>query len=147
MTETTASAGSAELQKTTAAFFSSIFHTGPEPVLKAQADLLASAETTVSGWLRRRHEAVQETQALVARLRGSTDPAELAAAQQEWVSATLRRMAAEATAYQTAALDIVERARTWIPAASDATDGAAGSNGDAGKSSGRALRTANKAAE
>ena len=150
MTETTATAGAAEQQKATAAFFSSMFNSGADPVLKAQADLLASVETTMTAWLRRRHEAVQETQALVARLRSSSDPSELITAQQEWMSGAFRRLAADATACQSAAQEMVDRARTWFPNGVDASDSVAAAStaaGDTARQAAKPLRVANKAAE
>ena len=147
MTETTASAGASDQQKTSAALFGSVFNSGAEPVLQAQADLLASVETTLSGWLRRRHEAVRETQALVARLRGSSDPADFATAQQEWVSGAVRRLAADATAFQTAAQEIAERARGWFPNGAEIAASAASAATEATKAAGKTLRVANKAAE
>lgn len=150
MTETTGSAAAAGQQKATAAFFSSMFNAGADPLLQAQADLLASVETTMSGWLRRRHEAVQETQTLFARLRTSSDPAEFISAQQEWVSGALRRLAADAASYQTAAQDIAERARTWVPnaaASADAAPSAASAAAEATRAAGKPLRMAGKAAE
>ena len=147
MTETSASAGAAEQQKASAAFFSSMFNTGADPVLKAQADLLASVETTMTAWLRRRHEAVQETQNLVARLRSSSDPAEFVNAQQEWMSGAFRRLAADAAACQTAAQEIVDRARTWFPNGMDGTHSVASAAEEAPRAAGKPLRVANKAAE
>ena len=61
MTEATASSNTGEQQKHTAAFFGAVLNSGAEPVLRAQADLLASVETSVTAWLRRRHEAVADT--------------------------------------------------------------------------------------
>lgn len=151
MTETTASTIAAEQQKSTAAFFSTVFHSGAEPVLKAQADLLASFETSVTAWLRRRHEAVTDTQALVARLRTSSDPAEVASAQQEWVAAAVRRLSADTADFQNAAQHF---ARSLFPqavqAAQSVEHGAVDAAGDAAaaaRAAGKQLRVANKAGE
>lgn len=150
MTETATPSGSAEQQKATAAFFGSVLNSGADPVLKAQADLIASVETTLSGWLRRRGEAVQETQTLVARLRTTSDPAAFVTAQHEWVSSAFRRLAADAAAYQTAAQDIVDRARTWFPnGAENVAESAASETaaGEAARAAGKPYRVASKAAE
>lgn len=147
MTETTASAGAAEQQKATAAFFSTMINSGADPVLKAQADLLASVETTMTAWLRRRHEAVQETQHLVARLRTTSDPAEFMNAQQEWMSGAFRRLTADAAACQSAAQEIVDRARTWFPNGVEATENVAAAAGEAARAATKPLRVASKAAE
>lgn len=149
MTETAASAGPAEQLKTTAAFFSSVLNSGADPVLKAQADMLASVEATMTAWLRRRHEAVQETQNLVARLRTTSDPAEFMTAQQEWMSGAFRRMAADAAACQTAAQEIVDRARTWFPNGVESTESAVSAMpaDEAGRAAGKPYRVASKAAE
>ncbi len=147
MTETTASAGAAEQQKNTAAIFGTLLNVGPDPVLKAQADLLLSVETTMTGWLRRRHEAVTETQNLVARLRSSSDPADFMTAQQEWVSGEFRRMAADAAACQTAAQEFVERARTWFPNGAQCMQSVASAAGDGSHAASKPLRMAPKAAE
>ena len=124
-----------------------MFNTGADPVLKAQADLLASVETTFSGWLGRRREALQDTQSLVARLRTSSDPVEFVSAQQEWVSGAFRRLAADAAAYQTAAQEIVDRARTWFPNGTEAADAVATAASEASKAASKPLRVANRAAE
>ena len=151
MDETKASAGSTEQQNNPVAFFGAMFNSGAEPVLKAQADLLASVETTMSDWLRRRQEAVLETQTLVTRLRASSDPAELAKAQQEWVSGAFRRLAADAAACQTATQALVDRARGWFPngidaPAADVPHADVPAADEAARAT-RPLRMANRAAE
>jgi len=114
MTETPATLDIAEQQKNTAAFIGSVLNSSADPLLKAQADLLESVESTVTDWLHRRHEAVVDTQKLVARLRTINDPAEMLKAQQDWVTGAFRRLAADAAAAQSATLELVERSRGWI---------------------------------
>lgn len=72
---------------------------GTEAFLDAQADLLKGVETAMGEWLRRRQEAIAETQRLVARLRESRDVGEIWKAQQEWASGALQRFAADVSAY------------------------------------------------
>ncbi len=148
MTETTTTADAAAQQKSASALFASVLNSGADPLLKAQADLLVSAETTVTDWLRRRQEAVAETQNLVSRLRTSSDPAELLKAQQEWVSGAFRRLSADAAAYQSATQHIVDRARTWFPlVAGNEGNGAsepASESAETTRTSGRSLRVANR---
>jgi hypothetical protein len=117
MTETTVISvpDIAEQQKVAAALLGAALSTGAEPMLKAQADLLTSMESTMTGWLHRRHEAVADTQRLVARLQGNTDPAEFLKVQQEWASSVFIRLADDTAAYQVAALRLVECARNWFP--------------------------------
>ncbi len=147
MTETTASASAAEQQKTTAALFGALLIPSPDPMLKAHADLLESVEMTMTGWLRRRHEAIVETQSLVSRLRNSSDPADFVTAQQEWVSGEFRRLAADAAACQSAAHDLVERARHWYPNGAQCMESAASAAAGAANAAGRPLRMTPKAAE
>jgi hypothetical protein len=142
MTETTASADATAQQKTTAAFFGSVLNSGTDPLLKAQADILSSVETTVTDWLHRRQEAVAETQNLVARLSTSSDPAELLKLQQEWVSGAIRRLSADAAAYQTATQQLVERARGWFPQATEIADNIAANTAAATRAAGKSLRVA-----
>ncbi len=115
MTETTAPSDAAAQQRTAAAFIGSVLNSGADPLLKAQADILVSVELTFTDWLHRRHEAVQDTQNLVARLRSNSDPAELLKAQQEWLSGAFRRLSADAAAYQSATQQLLERSRSWFP--------------------------------
>jgi hypothetical protein len=84
-----------------------------------QADLLASIELTMTAWLDRRHEAVLDTQRLVARLSGNTDPAEFLKVQQEWASGMFTRLADDTAAYQSAVLQLVNCARNWFPSGAE----------------------------
>jgi hypothetical protein len=105
----------AEQRKSTAAFFSNVLAPDVEPLLKAQADLLAGTEATVADWLRRRYDAAMDTQQLVAHLCTVRSPFEALKTQQEWVSRAFLRLAADTAAYQSAAEQLVDRARTWLP--------------------------------
>jgi hypothetical protein len=122
MTETTTASDVAAHQKTATAFIGSVLNSGADPLLKAQADILVSVESTFSDWLRRRHEAVVDTQNLVARLRTNNDPAELLKAQQDWISAAFRRLSADAAAYQSATQQLLERSRGWFPLGTEFAD-------------------------
>jgi hypothetical protein len=114
-----------ERTKTAAALFGALFNPGIGPVLKAQADLLVEAETGVTDWLRRCHEAVVDTQQLVSHLRTSKDPFDALKVQQEWMSRAFLRMAADTTAYQAATRQLTERAKTWFPQSKAFTDSVA----------------------
>jgi hypothetical protein len=85
------------------------------PVLNAQADLLAGAETTVVDWLRRRHEAVVDTQQLIASVHPGVDPADIFRAQRDWLSRSFRRLAADVEAYHSASRQLMDRAPSWFP--------------------------------
>jgi hypothetical protein len=85
------------------------------PLLNAQADLLAGAEATLADWLHRRHEAIADTQQLISRMQTGVDPAAAFKAQQEWVSRSLRRLAADADACHSATQQLMERAPSWFP--------------------------------
>lgn len=80
------------------------------PLLNAQADLLAGAEATVIDWLHRRHEAVLDTQQLIAHMHTGTDPADALKAQREWMSRSFRRLAADADAYHSVSRQLMDRA-------------------------------------
>jgi hypothetical protein len=84
-----------------------------EPVLKAQADLLAGVQTILTDWIQRRQGAIVDTQKLVARLGTSTSPADVMSAQQEWVTSTFQSFAADASAIQASAMQLAERAQAW----------------------------------
>ncbi len=144
MTETTTTADAAAQHKNASAFFASVINSGADPLLKAQADLLVSVETTMTDWLRRRQEAVAETQQLVSRLRTSSDPIDLLKAQQEWVSGAFRRMTADAAACQSATNQLVDRARTWFPQGAEILGNVATDAAEATRSAGRSLRVANR---
>jgi len=74
---------------------------GIEALLRAEATLLAGMETLTVDWLRRRRESLEDVQRLVTRTRERSGPAELfaaqqeCAAQQEWMTAELRRVSAD----------------------------------------------------
>jgi hypothetical protein len=115
MAETPMAPDIAEPLKTTAAFFSNVFAPDVSPLLKAQADLLAGTETTVSDWLHRRYDAAVDTQQVILRLCTISNPFEALKMQQEWVSRALLRFAADTAAYQSAAEQLMDRTRTWLP--------------------------------
>jgi Phasin protein len=68
---------------------------GIEALLRAEAALLAGMETLTVDWPRRRRESLEDVQRLVTRTRERNGPAELFAAQQEWMTAELRRVSAD----------------------------------------------------
>lgn len=88
---------------------------GIGPLLNAQADLLAGVEATVTDWLHRRHEAVVDTQQLIARVQTVSGPADALKAQQEWMSRSFRRLAADAEACHSATQHLMDRAPSWFP--------------------------------
>lgn len=147
MNDAAASAETVDQQESAYAVFGAILNT-PDPLLKAQADLIESAETTLSAWLRRRHEAVVEAQNLVARLRSTNDPAEFVSLQQEWVSGAMRRFTADATACQSVAQQLVDRSRSWFPTFAEGkyTNGNVAANGaEPPRAPSKPLRVAAKA--
>lgn len=85
------------------------------PLLNAQADLLAGAEATVTNWLHRRHEAIVDTQQLIANMQTGGNPAATFKAQQEWISRSFRRLIADADACHSATQDLMKRAPSWFP--------------------------------
>ena len=109
MSQTQANPDFAGQQKAAAAFMGSFFGSGADPLLKAQADLLVSFQSTMTDWLHRRHEAVVDTQRLMARLRTASDPAELWQVQQEWASGVFQRLAADAAACQSATMQSLDK--------------------------------------
>lgn len=124
------------------------------PLLNAQADLLAGAEATVTDWLHRRHEAVVDTQQLIARMQTGGDPAAALRAQQEWMSRSFRRLAADADACHSATQQLMERAHSWFPRGGwmwfgngSASGEAAASQAAATRAAGRSLRMANNKPE
>ncbi len=147
MTETTAAPDIAAQQKAAATFIGSVLNSGTDPLLKAQADILVSVETAFTDWVRRRHEAVVETQNLVARLRTNSDPAEMLKAQQEWLSGAFRRLSADAASYQSATQQLVERSRAWFPLGTEFADSVVSQATEASRAVTKPLRVPNKAAE
>jgi acetyl-CoA carboxylase carboxyltransferase component len=113
-TKTASAAGIAEQQKIAMALFGAALSTGAEPMLKAQADILASIQSTMTDWLDRCRAGVIDTQRLVDRLHGSTDPAEFREVQQEWASGVFDRLVADAAAYQCVTLQLMDLAGSWF---------------------------------
>jgi hypothetical protein len=93
----------------------SVLDWGIGPLLNAQSDMLAGAEATVGDWLRRRHEAIADTQQLIARIHTGGEPGDAVRAQREWVSRSFRRLAADADACRTVARRLMDRAPSWFP--------------------------------
>src|ERR1700739_1445756 len=90
--------------KTAADFFKfTLFAWGAESVLRAESELLADAETTMTKWLQRRREAVLDTQRLVVQMRESQDLSDVFRAQQVWMVGAFRRLTEDAEGYQKAA--------------------------------------------
>jgi hypothetical protein len=93
----------AEQQNAAATLLSStLLNTGTETLLGLQADFLVGMESAMTEWLHRRHEAVLDTKRLIARIRESQDVNELLRAHQEWMAGSFRRMAADASSFQSA---------------------------------------------
>jgi len=69
----------------------------------------------VTNWLQRRHEAVLDMQQLIAGMHIGTNTADALKAQQEWVSRSFRRLAADADAYQSATQRLLDRVPSWFP--------------------------------
>jgi hypothetical protein len=133
-----------QTNNTAVGIFGSVFLPGIAPVLKAQEDLLLSAETTVGEWLRRQHDAVVDTQHMIANLRATADPFEALKAQQEWMSRALLRLAMDTAAYQSVAQQLRDRAWTWFPKVADVGAGAASRDAAATRAAGKPLRMADK---
>jgi hypothetical protein len=104
----------AQQLKANTAFFSNLFNPGVDPLLKAQADLLSGIATTFPDWLRRRQDAVEDTQQLVERLRTSSNPLETLKTQQEWMAHSFLRLAADTAAYLSITEKMMDRARNWV---------------------------------
>jgi hypothetical protein len=144
----------AEKQKTAEAIPAAALDWSVGPLLSAQADVLAGAEATVTDWLHRRHEAIVDTQQLIARMQTGGDPTAALKAQQEWMSRSFQRLVADAHAYHSATQQLIERAPSWFPRGrwSWFTNGSAGedtaaSHAAATRAAGRPLRMANNKAE
>jgi hypothetical protein len=105
----------AQQLKANTAFFNNLFNPDVGLLLKAQADLLSGIETTFPDWLRRRHDAVQDTQQFVERLRTSSNPLETLKTQQEWMAHSFLRLAADTAAYLSITEKMMDRARTRVP--------------------------------
>jgi hypothetical protein len=124
------------------------------PLLNAQADILAGAEATVTDWLHRRHEAIADTQQLIAGMQKGVDPAAAFKAQQEWVSRSFRRLVADADACHSATQQLMERAPSWFPRGGwpwftngGGSSETAASQAAATRAAGRPLRMANNKPE
>lgn len=115
MSETTAVPNPAEKQQQADASPGAVFDWGVGSLLNLQADMLAGTEATVSDWLRRRHEAIADTQQLFARMRLGVDPGEALKAQRDWTTRSLQRLAADTDAYHSAARHLLDRAPSWFP--------------------------------
>ena len=115
MSEANTVPNATEHQKPADADSKSVFDWGVLPLLNAQADLLAGAETTVANWLRRRHEAVADTRQLVASMHVGTDLGDALKASREFMSRSFRRLAADADACHATAQHFMERAPSWFP--------------------------------
>ncbi len=77
----------AEKQKTAEAIPAAALDWSVGPLLSAQADVLAGAEATVTDWLHRRHEAIVDTQQLIARMQTDCCPQSTAGVDVAFVSA------------------------------------------------------------
>lgn len=118
------------------------------PLLNAQAELIAGAGVTVTDWLNRRHEAIADTRQLITRMQTGVDPAAAFKAQQEWVSRSFRRLAADADACHAATQQLMERASSWFPHGGWTWSGNGGGNRDvAARAGGGSLRMANNKPE
>jgi len=124
---------------------------GVGSLLNAQADMVAEAEATVTDWLHRRHEAILDTQQLIASMHTGTDPAVAAKAHQEWMSRSFRRLVADADACHSTAQQLAARVPSWFPRGgwmwfpwgAESPEGTA-SQAAATRAAGRPLRVANK---
>jgi hypothetical protein len=115
MAEPSVASDLAQQLKANTAFFNNLFNPDVGPLLKAQADLLSGIATTFPDWLRRRQDAVEDTQQLVERLRTSSNPLETLKTQQEWMAHSFLRLAADTAAYLSITEKMMDRARTWVP--------------------------------
>ncbi|MGA3004555.1 MAG: hypothetical protein ABSE20_22800 [Acetobacteraceae bacterium] len=132
----------AEKQKTLEAIPAVVLEWSVGPLLNAQADLLAGAEATVTDWLHRRHEAIVDTQQLIARVQTGADPVAAFKAQQEWISRSFRRLVADADACRSATQQLMERAPSWFPRGGWMWFGNGSGNGEAAASQAAATRAA-----
>lgn len=104
-----------EVRKQADAVADSVLDWGVGPLLSAQADVLAGAEATLGDWLRRRHEAIADTQQLIAHMHPGREPGDAVRAQREWMSRSFQRLAADADACHTVARRLMDRAPSWFP--------------------------------
>jgi hypothetical protein len=110
----------AQQLKANTAFFNNLFNPGIGPLLKAQADLLSAVETTFPDWLRRRHDAAEDTQQFVERLRMSSNPLETLKTQQEWMARSFLRLAADTAAYLSITEQMIETTSKGAESTQDA---------------------------
>jgi len=140
----------AQQLKANTAFFNNLFNSGVGPLLKAQADLLSGIETAFPDWLRRRHDAVVDTQQFVERLRMSSNLLETLKTQQEWMARSFLRLAADTAAYLSVTEQTMDRARTWVPPSLQNTGDTPSKGAESTQDAGRPERAASagvKAAE
>ena len=103
-------------------------------LLTVQADFLLVLENAITEWLNRRHEAIIDTQRLVSRISDTQDPTELWKAQQDWITNELRRLAADAAGYHSAATQMIASVGQRISGAAQAgADARPGDDQDATK--------------
>jgi hypothetical protein len=151
MSEANSMPNVAEQQKQPEAIAGAAPDWGVGSMLNAQADLLAGAEATVTHWLQRRHEAVLDIQQLIAGMHIGTNTADVLKAQQEWVSRSFRRLAADADAYQSVTQRLLDRASSWFPQGGlmwfprgPSSPESSATQAAATRAAGRPLRMANK---
>jgi hypothetical protein len=154
MSEINQAQNMSEKQKTAEAIPAAALEWSVGPLLNAQADLLAGAEATVTDWLHRRHEAIVDTQQLIARMQTRVDPAAAFKAQQEWVSRSFRRLVADADACHSVTQQLMERAPSWFPRGGwmwfgngSASAETSAAQAAATRAAGRSLRMANNKPE
>jgi hypothetical protein len=155
MSETNPVQNQAERRRSTELIPAAALEWSVGPLLSAQADLLAGVEATVTDWLHRRHEAIIDTQQLIARMQtGVTDPAAAFKAQQEWMTRSFRRLVADADACQSATQHLMERVPSWFPRGGwswfgngSVSEETAASQAAATRAVGRSLRMANNKPE
>src|ERR1700722_10282320 len=114
MAEPSVASDLAQQLKANTAFFNNLFNPDVGPLLKAQADLLSGIATTFPDWLRRRQDAVDDTQQFVERLRTSNNALETVKTQQEWMAHSFLRLAADTAAYLSITEQTVDRARDGV---------------------------------
>jgi hypothetical protein len=132
----------AQQLKANTAFFNNLFNPSVGPLLKAQADLLSGIETTFPDWLRRRQDAVEDTQQFVERLRTSSNPLETLKTQQEWMARSFLRLAADTAAYLSITEQMMDRARTWVPPGLENTGNTTSKGAESAQDAQRAERAA-----
>jgi hypothetical protein len=142
MAESSIASDFAQQLKANTAFFNNLFNPDVGPLLKAQADLLSGIATTFPDWLRRRQDAVEDTRQLAERLRTSSSPIETLKTQQEWIAHSFLRLAADTAAYLSITEQVLDRARTWVPAGLENTTSKGAGNGQSERVASAGVRTA-----